>query len=262
MAASKEEIKSAYLKKAKEHHPDKNPDDPMASIIFQEIQEAHSVIGNNWKRGLYDTDLRFAKDGPASASGPIPGDLSEDEWKKRFNAETEDQKLARRERYKRYAAGEREDIPYDQFAYIVPFVVLGTIGAFYFIAHEAPKYWGPHHVEDFSDLDTSDELRGVKLVKAFHNPIIDKWERLPEGYKPPTPYALFKYYESHQELLPMSKRKKAIDPGRLPVNQLTLLNSMEETRTVMPTLLIDEKSGDFVIWNKETKSTELYSSSK
>ena len=53
--ASKEEIKKAYKKLAKQHHPDMNKGDPAASEKFKEINEAAAVLGDDEKRKHYDT---------------------------------------------------------------------------------------------------------------------------------------------------------------------------------------------------------------
>ncbi len=53
--ASKSEIKSAYRKKAKKYHPDKNPDDPeTARTKFKEISEAYEVLMDDNKKRQYD----------------------------------------------------------------------------------------------------------------------------------------------------------------------------------------------------------------
>lgn len=52
-SASKEEIKSAYKKLAKEFHPDVNKA-PNATEKFKEINEAASVLGDDAKRQQYD----------------------------------------------------------------------------------------------------------------------------------------------------------------------------------------------------------------
>jgi len=52
--ASKEEIKSAYKKLAKQFHPDVNKDAD-ATEKFKEINEAASVLGDDQKRQQYDT---------------------------------------------------------------------------------------------------------------------------------------------------------------------------------------------------------------
>ncbi len=52
--ASKEEIKKAYKKLAKKHHPDLNKSDPDATETFKEINEAASVLGDDKKREQYN----------------------------------------------------------------------------------------------------------------------------------------------------------------------------------------------------------------
>lgn len=44
--ASKEEIKKAYRKKAKEYHPDLHPNDPKAAKMMNEINEAYDMLCN------------------------------------------------------------------------------------------------------------------------------------------------------------------------------------------------------------------------
>lgn len=44
--ASKEEIKKAYRKKAKEYHPDLHPNDPVAAQKMNEINEAYDMLNN------------------------------------------------------------------------------------------------------------------------------------------------------------------------------------------------------------------------
>jgi len=52
--ATQKEIKSAYRKLAREHHPDVNPDDPDAQERFKDINEAYQVLGDPEKRKKYD----------------------------------------------------------------------------------------------------------------------------------------------------------------------------------------------------------------
>jgi curved DNA-binding protein len=47
-------VKKAYLKRAKQFHPDLHPDDPKAQAKFQALQEAYDVIGDPEKRKKYD----------------------------------------------------------------------------------------------------------------------------------------------------------------------------------------------------------------
>ncbi len=52
--ASKQEIKSAYRKKAVAHHPDRNKGDKEAEEKFKEAAEAYSVLSDDDKRAHYD----------------------------------------------------------------------------------------------------------------------------------------------------------------------------------------------------------------
>ncbi len=52
--ATADEIKRAYRKLAKEHHPDRNPDDPSAEVKFKEVQRAYEALGDAEKRARYD----------------------------------------------------------------------------------------------------------------------------------------------------------------------------------------------------------------
>ncbi|MEN3027655.1 MAG: DnaJ C-terminal domain-containing protein [Aquificaceae bacterium] len=55
--ASKEEIKKAYRRLAREWHPDVNPD-PRAGELFREINEAYHVLSDDEKRQEYDRILQ------------------------------------------------------------------------------------------------------------------------------------------------------------------------------------------------------------
>jgi molecular chaperone DnaJ len=63
--ASQKEIKKAYRKLAREHHPDANPNNKKAEDRFKEASEAYEVVGDPDKRSEYDrqSDL-FAAGGP------------------------------------------------------------------------------------------------------------------------------------------------------------------------------------------------------
>lgn len=52
--ASAEEIKKAYRRLAKQHHPDFNKDDAEAEKKFREIKEAYDVLSDPQKRDQYD----------------------------------------------------------------------------------------------------------------------------------------------------------------------------------------------------------------
>ncbi len=68
--ASKQQIKSAYRKKAVDFHPDRNKGDKEAEEKFKEAAEAYSVLSDDDKRAHYD---RF---GHAAAQGNGAGGFS------------------------------------------------------------------------------------------------------------------------------------------------------------------------------------------
>src|SRR6266542_5436126 len=64
--ASQDEIKKAYRKLARQHHPDANPGDAAAEERFKEVQTAYDVLSDPEKRKQYD---RFG----AANGRPGPG---------------------------------------------------------------------------------------------------------------------------------------------------------------------------------------------
>ncbi len=61
--ASQEEIKRAYRQRARELHPDTNPD-PQAEAQFKQVTQAYEVLRDSQRRQRYD---RFGSDGAAAA---------------------------------------------------------------------------------------------------------------------------------------------------------------------------------------------------
>ena len=53
-SATEDEIKTAYRKLARKHHPDVNPGDKSAEEKFKEINEAYAVLSDADKRKRYD----------------------------------------------------------------------------------------------------------------------------------------------------------------------------------------------------------------
>jgi len=64
--ASAEDIKKAYRKKARELHPDANPDNPEAEAQFKEVSRAYEVLSDPDKRARYD---QFGEAGVGSSAG-------------------------------------------------------------------------------------------------------------------------------------------------------------------------------------------------
>ena len=58
-SATEKEIRNAFRKLARQHHPDVNPGDPGAAARFKEINEANEVLSDKERRPLYD---RFGRD--------------------------------------------------------------------------------------------------------------------------------------------------------------------------------------------------------
>ena len=68
-SATTDEIKKAYRRLAKKHHPDSNPNEPKAADRFKEINEAHEVLSDPKKRKQYDDMRRFASAGYGAGAG-------------------------------------------------------------------------------------------------------------------------------------------------------------------------------------------------
>jgi DnaJ-class molecular chaperone len=84
--ASEAEIKSAYRKLAKKHHPDQNKTDPKAKERFSEANSAYEIVGDKAKRKQFDrgeigADGKprfqgfdgFGQGGPTRTANPDPG---------------------------------------------------------------------------------------------------------------------------------------------------------------------------------------------
>lgn len=57
--ATQDEIKKAYRKLARQHHPDANPDNKESEEKFKETAQAYEVLGDEKKRADYDRGVRY-----------------------------------------------------------------------------------------------------------------------------------------------------------------------------------------------------------
>src|SRR6266446_2703845 len=83
--ASTEDIRKAFRKLARKHHPDVNPGDKKAEEKFKEISEANDVLSDPKKRKIYDqvgfysdnidpaTAEAYARAGGGAGGGGFPG---------------------------------------------------------------------------------------------------------------------------------------------------------------------------------------------
>lgn len=70
--ADEKEIKSAYRKLARKHHPDVNPDSKTAEESFKEVSEAYAVLSDKEKRAKYDQYGQYWEQA-GNAGGPQSG---------------------------------------------------------------------------------------------------------------------------------------------------------------------------------------------
>ena len=80
--ASAEEIKQAYRKLAREHHPDmvKDGDKAAAEQRFKEINEAYQVLSDPQKRKMFDQYGSAAFSGGAQNAGAGFGGFNQGQW--------------------------------------------------------------------------------------------------------------------------------------------------------------------------------------
>jgi len=72
-SASEAEVKAAYRRLARKHHPDMNPGDKQAAERFKELNEAYEVLSKPELRSRYDgLGGLFGRFSPQTGSNPFP----------------------------------------------------------------------------------------------------------------------------------------------------------------------------------------------
>lgn len=75
--ASQEDVRRAYRRLVREHHPDANPEDSRAEERFKEIQQAYEILSDPEKRREYDrrlsTSSSESSDRPRARAGRQTG---------------------------------------------------------------------------------------------------------------------------------------------------------------------------------------------
>ncbi len=70
--ANEDDIRKAYRRLARKHHPDLNPGDKNSEDRFKKLQEAYDVLNDNKKRKMYD-QFGFYSDNPFPGGAPGQG---------------------------------------------------------------------------------------------------------------------------------------------------------------------------------------------
>src|ERR1700760_1550167 len=71
--ASDDEIKKAYRRLARKHHPDLNPGDKAAEDRFKTVQEAYDILSDPKKKQMYDQYGFYSENGMPNAGGGPQG---------------------------------------------------------------------------------------------------------------------------------------------------------------------------------------------
>src|SRR5580704_14071264 len=71
--ASADDIRKAYRKLARKHHPDLNPGDKAAEDRFKKVQEAYDILSDPKKKQMYDQGGFYSENGMPAGPGPGAG---------------------------------------------------------------------------------------------------------------------------------------------------------------------------------------------
>src|SRR5579864_3414773 len=68
--ADADEIRKAYRKLARKHHPDLNPGDKAAEDRFKQVQVAYDILSEPKKKQMYDQYGFYSENGMPQGGGP------------------------------------------------------------------------------------------------------------------------------------------------------------------------------------------------
>src|SRR5437764_6988705 len=71
--ASADDIRKAYRKLARKHHPDLNPGDKASEDRFKKVQEAYDILSDSKKKSMYDQYGFYSENGMPGGAGPGAG---------------------------------------------------------------------------------------------------------------------------------------------------------------------------------------------
>ncbi|GBE59790.1 domain-containing protein [Babesia ovata] len=189
--ASAQQVKEAYLRLVKLHHPDasKHPDSPS---IFICIKEAHETLADPAKRRVYDADIaKTTGEGSARASMRRQPGVRGTGYE---YSESQARDQERWERYSRYVRGERNDAG-ERYVVAKTMMALGVsaatvLGLSVFAEEFFSHFKGIGEEEDDVHVDSTNERR----VPAYFNPATERWERIVPPFVPPAPAELLRHY--------------------------------------------------------------------
>lgn len=75
--AGADELKKAYRRCAMKYHPDRNPGDAQAEVMFKECKEAYEVLSDDGKRRMYDVHGHAAFEAGMGGGGPGAADMGD-----------------------------------------------------------------------------------------------------------------------------------------------------------------------------------------
>ena len=106
--ATDADVRAAYLRLAKKHHPDKNPGDKASEWIFKEVQRAYETLRDA-------NDIRSAGQGrpPRAQEGEHapPGDRAERDQRERAERDRQWQQRSERTKREEYKPREQQQAP-------------------------------------------------------------------------------------------------------------------------------------------------------